>query len=140
MLFGDHVLLPNGRVGTIVFKGLIGEGIKWGIHFPKLEDFEGTYGDLFDSKKTDFEWEPDALLRDPWEGCEQTGWEREDFVGETYIRIHVDKLPVSLERECPVCGMEVELVGLYRDEKPDDVPKFRASCNHIFSQHDWYYK
>ena len=65
---GTIVQLPDGRVGTVVFNGLCGVGIKWGRHDVTEADFEGTYGDLFDPSIDvwDWEWGPDAYLREPW--------------------------------------------------------------------------
>jgi len=82
---GTQVRLPDGRVGTVVFNGLCGVGIKWGLHDPPAEDFRGTYGDISASEKpSDWPWFPDALLRTPWEGCERAGFTAEQCVGETF--------------------------------------------------------
>lgn len=64
---GIHVRLPDGREATTVYNGLDGVGIKFGIHNPKMEDFEGTFGDLpfHDSPPKDFRWKAEAMLRDP---------------------------------------------------------------------------
>ena len=64
MKLGMHLRLPDGRIATAVFNGLTGVGIKWGIHYPKEEDFAGTSGDLFIGKVPDnWPWYPDAMLR-----------------------------------------------------------------------------
>ncbi len=85
---GTHLRLPDGREGTTVFNGLCGVGIKWGLHNPPAEDFKDTYGDLFASTvPDDFEWEADALLRDPWDGCERTGFTADQCVGEKFTII-----------------------------------------------------
>lgn len=62
---GTQVMLPDGRVGTVVFNSLIGVGIKWGYHTPNPDDFVETLN-LFSekSKPADWPWYPDALLRD----------------------------------------------------------------------------
>ena len=80
---GTKVRLPDGRIGTVVFNSLIGVGIKWGIHDPDPEDFVGTAGNTTRGERPPgFEWEPDALLRDPWPGCETYGFTPEQCVGD----------------------------------------------------------
>ena len=82
---GTHVRLPDGRVGTVVYNSLIGVGIKWGIHYPDPADFEGTTGNtVYEEPRPDWPWEPDALLRDPWPGCESYGFPPETCVGEEF--------------------------------------------------------
>jgi len=62
---GTQVKIPDGRVGTVVYNSLIGVGIKWGLHNPKPEDFEGTTGNtVTENAPENWKWEPDALLRD----------------------------------------------------------------------------
>lgn len=71
MKIGTHVRLADGRLGTVVFNGLSGAGIKWGRHHPSPKDFEGTSGDCFapdggsPARAPDWLWTPDAMLRDP---------------------------------------------------------------------------
>lgn len=71
-MFGKVVKLPDGRVGTVVYSGLDGFGIKWGVHDPPESDFEGTFGGVVpcssDCKYTDetWPWAPDAMLRKPY--------------------------------------------------------------------------
>ena len=66
MKLGQLVRLPDGRVGTAVFNGLTGVGIKWGRHKPDPADFEGSAGDCFGkTRPKDWPWYPDAMLRDP---------------------------------------------------------------------------
>ena len=85
MKLGTIIELSDGRVGTVVFNSLIGVGIKWGTHHPKREDFDGTSGNLIKSEiHADWPWEPDALLRDPWPGCEGWGFTPEECVGEKW--------------------------------------------------------
>ena len=86
MKLGTFVRLPDGRVGTVVFSGLVGVGIKWGWHYPNPKDFEGTHGDLFTVEVPPElrQWMPDALLRNPWKGCERSGWTKEQCVGTEY--------------------------------------------------------
>jgi len=65
---GTIVRVPDGRIGTVVFNGLEGVGIKWGGHDVSEADFEGTYGDLFPPTRF-CRWWPDAMpmLRRPYE-------------------------------------------------------------------------
>ena len=86
MKLGTHIELPDGRVGTVVYNSLVGVGIKWGIHYPDPKDFVGTCGNTVggDVAPEGWPWEPDALLRDPWPGCRQNGFEPEDCVGEDF--------------------------------------------------------
>jgi hypothetical protein len=68
---GTIIRLPDGREGTVVFHGLCGYGIKWGRHYPDPSEFDGTNGDLIKlgihgREPEQWEWEPDAYLRDPW--------------------------------------------------------------------------
>ena len=63
---GTFVRVPDGRVGTVVYNSLVGVGIKWGVHYPKREDFIGTDGDtVVENVPLGFKWYPDALLRNP---------------------------------------------------------------------------
>lgn len=66
MKLGTQLRLADGREGTVVYNSLIGVGIKWGLHDPDPEDFVGTDGNTTDltSDDIDFEWEPDAMLRE----------------------------------------------------------------------------
>ncbi len=71
MNLGILVEMSDGRIGTVVFNGLSGVGIKWGVHYPNPKDFEGTSGGVCpQDDRSSFKWEPDALLRDPWPGAE----------------------------------------------------------------------
>lgn len=87
---GTQIRLPDGREATTVFNGLTGIGIKWGLHYPKPEDFKGTAGDFFEfmgvekQMPEDWPWEPDAMLREP-EISEKLGME---CVGEDYEIIY----------------------------------------------------
>jgi len=68
---GTIIQLPDGRIGTTVYHGLDGIGIKWGRHNPPPEDFVGTNGGLFDTDiPEDWPWFPDAMLRDPYPGAD----------------------------------------------------------------------
>ena len=79
---GQHIRLPDGREATTVFNGLIGVGIKWGIHHPREEDFELTDGGCFNRNNVpdDWPWQPDAFLREA-EFAVRLG---EECVGEEY--------------------------------------------------------
>lgn len=69
---GSLVRLPDGRIGTTVYNGLDGIGIKFGRHEPRPEDFKGTSGncvavaDDSPARAVDWPWVPDAMLRDPY--------------------------------------------------------------------------
>ena len=85
---GTHIRFNDGRPATVVFNSLSGVGIKWGFHNPPAEDFKGTTGGLFKADvPDDWPWEPDALLRDPWDGCERSGFTREQCVGTDFTVI-----------------------------------------------------
>ena len=86
MKLGTHVKLKNGRIGTVVYNSLIGVGIKWGLHNPPLEDFDGTNGNTVGAiiVPNKWPWYPDALLRDPWDGCEPYGFSKDECVGEDF--------------------------------------------------------
>lgn len=62
---GTVVRLPDGRVGTVVYHGLDGYGIKWGEHEVTEEELGG--GSVFDNRGPPprYKWLPDAMLRDP---------------------------------------------------------------------------
>jgi len=82
---GTHIKLPDGRTGTVVYNSLVGVGIKWGLHNPNPDDFIGTDGNtVTDGMPDGFEWEPDALLRDPWPRCEQYGFRSDECIGDEY--------------------------------------------------------
>lgn len=72
---GSIVRLPDGRIGTTVYNGVDGIGIKWGRHSPPLEDFEGTSGsavplaDDSPAQRPDWPWMPDVMLREPYPGA-----------------------------------------------------------------------
>ena len=66
MKLGTQLRLADGREGTVVYNSLVGIGIKWGLHEPDPKDFIATDGNTTDhTPDTDFEWEPDAMLREP---------------------------------------------------------------------------
>jgi len=85
MKLGTQIRFADGRLGTMVYNSLIGVGIKWGLHNPNPSDFEGTDGNTVSNGSPDnWEWEPDALLRDPWDGSERYGFTKEQCVGNDY--------------------------------------------------------
>ena len=65
----DQVRLPDGRVGTISYHGLDGDGIIFGLHDIPLEDLEGTTGgvlaDNLPSDHSSRQWHAEAMLRLP---------------------------------------------------------------------------
>ena len=117
MKIGTQVRLPDGRDGTVVFNGLTGVGIKWGLWNPALADFEGTVGDLHligvgsQEKPTDWPWEPDAMLREP----ELTGPLGIECVGEDYEVLR-DGLGVDKEAQRQAADLAGELEGQWARE------------------------
>lgn len=83
---GTQIRLPDGREATVVFNGLSGVGIRWGLLSPRLSDFEGTSGDCFSpaegspASRPYWPWRMAAMLRDP-DMAESLGVE---CVGEEY--------------------------------------------------------
>ena len=78
---GTQIVLPDGREGTVVYNGLDGVGIKWGLHDPDPSDFEGTTGGLIsETLADDWPWAPDAMLRAPY----QYGDPELEYVGGEY--------------------------------------------------------
>ena len=77
------IVRVGDRLGTVVYNGLDGVGIKWGVHHVTESMLAGTYGNLFEATiDTDgWPWRPDAILRSPWDGCERCGWTREQCIG-----------------------------------------------------------
>lgn len=85
MKLGIHIKMGDGRVGTVVYNGLDGVGIKWGRHNPSPNEFIGTSGNTValapDSLAgdPDWSWQPDAMLREPYPGadfpCVGDDWE-----------------------------------------------------------------
>jgi hypothetical protein len=65
----DQIRLPDGRVGTVTYHGLDGDGIKWGLHDVPLEDLEGTCGGVLATNlplnHPSWKWLADAMLRSP---------------------------------------------------------------------------
>mgnify|MGYP005999682713 CR=1 FL=1 len=85
MKLGTQILLPDGQEATVIYSSLVGVGVKFGLHDPKPEDFSATSGGFRDDEPPeDWEWFPDALLRDPWPGCESAGFKAEQCIGEGF--------------------------------------------------------
>jgi hypothetical protein len=65
----DQVRLPDGRVGTVSYHGLDGDGIIFGLHNIPLDDLEGTTGGVLeDNLPQDHpsrNWNAEAMLRLP---------------------------------------------------------------------------
>lgn len=94
MKLGTQIRLPDGREATVVFNSLIGVGIVWGLHDPDPADFEGTNGDTIGDVQVpdDWPWRPEALLREPWDGCEKsTGFSIDQFIGSEYEVIQASR-------------------------------------------------
>lgn len=73
MKAGTIIELPDGRVGTLVYNGLDGKGIKWGRHSVTVEDIEEAAQGanvMFSQAPNDFPWYPDAMLREAYSGCD----------------------------------------------------------------------
>lgn len=79
---GVIVKLPDGRIGTVVYNGLDGVGIKWGEHDITLDDLQGNGGCVQEDVSDDYEWEPDAMLRKPYASAEL------ECVGEDFMIIN----------------------------------------------------
>ena len=86
---GTIVKLSDGRVGTVIYNGLDGVGIKWGKIMLSESDIELIYrGDGNFTKGSgcvseDYQFFPDAMLRDPYPSAIREGI---DCVGEDYVR------------------------------------------------------
>ena len=70
MRAGTIVKLPDGRLGTVVYNGLDGVGIKWGSHVVHQEDIVGSgcalIGVRDQEPPEDYRWWPEAMLRNPY--------------------------------------------------------------------------
>lgn len=76
MKAGTIVQIPDGRVGTVVYNGLDGVGIKWGRHSVTLEQITEA------AKIESLEWEPEAMLRDSYPHAREVGME---CVGDEFV-------------------------------------------------------
>lgn len=66
---GTQIRFTDGREGTVVYNGLDGVGVKWGLHDPDMADFDKA-NPLFGSAPKDFKWFADAMLREPYPGSD----------------------------------------------------------------------
>ena len=66
---GTIVELPDGRRGTVVYHGLDGYGIQWGEIEVDVEAILKGHP-VFDvtAPKEPWEWEAEAMLREPYPG------------------------------------------------------------------------
>jgi len=88
---GTIIQLQDGRIGTTVFNGLIGIGIKWGEHTLPEGILDETSAEFTSNIPEDFEWEPDAILRNPWDGCDRYGFTKEQCVGDNFVVLRKGK-------------------------------------------------
>jgi hypothetical protein len=85
MKLGTQIRFLDGREATVIYNSLIGVGIVWGLHDPDPEDFKNTDGNTVSGGSPDgWQWEPTALLREPWDGCEKYGFTKEQCVGNDF--------------------------------------------------------
>lgn len=71
MKFGTHIVLPDGRKGTVVYHNLDGYGIVW-EHLDFGPDGAWKAARKFNrGHRDDYPEipEPEAMLRDPWPGA-----------------------------------------------------------------------
>ena len=65
---GTHIKLPDGRVGTVIYNGLDGVGIKWGRHELSMQTRElidqGNGNCFTQAPPKGYPWFPDAMLRE----------------------------------------------------------------------------
>lgn len=86
MKLGTQILFADGRTATVIYNGLIGVGIRWGLHDPDPIDFYGTSGNtIAEHVPAEWNWEPEAVLRHPWDGCQRYGFTREQCIGTDYV-------------------------------------------------------
>ena len=78
MKAGTVIRLPDGRYGTVVYKGLDGVGIKWGRHKVTMDDLFGSGGLIYETPPSGYQWKAEAMLRVPYKGAEM------QCVGEEY--------------------------------------------------------
>jgi len=84
---GTIIELPDGRVGTVVYHGLYGYGIKWGQWVVPVERILRLCPLFNEEIPEDMrQWEPEAYLREPGSISEA------DCVGEEFtILAEADK-------------------------------------------------
>lgn len=70
---GTIVRVPDGRIGTVVYNGLDGIGIKWGEHDVTADDISGSGCSLIGIDDgpipPNYEWHPQAMLREPYDNA-----------------------------------------------------------------------
>lgn len=66
MKAGTKIKLPDGRIGTVVYNGIDGIGIKWGEHNIKEIDIHGSGGLINEEIPGDYAYFADAMLRDKY--------------------------------------------------------------------------
>jgi len=69
---GTIIKLPDGRIGTVVYNGLDGVGIKWGKYDITMDDIIGNGNTTHGAEVTpnEYEWFPEAMLRKPYSSAE----------------------------------------------------------------------
>lgn len=82
---GTMVKLPDGRIGTVVYNGLDGVGIKWGEHDVDEKALACGFDQGEDAAPDGYKYFPDAMLREPYGGTEL------ECVGEEYDVIRAPK-------------------------------------------------
>ena len=92
MKAGTWIRLPDGREGTVVYHGLDGYGIKWGLHEVDAAEIERhvclpEIGVVSDAPDDDWPWWTDAMLRDPYPSATL------ECVGEEYKVIAREETP-----------------------------------------------
>ena len=80
---GTIVELKDGRRGTAVYNGLDGVGIKWGEYNITENDIKGDGGMTKQEIPEDYEWKPDAMLREDYPSADLP------CVGEDYEIINL---------------------------------------------------
>ena len=80
---GTIVKMADGRRGTVVYHGLDGYGIKWGVYNITEKDILGHGGLLDEDIPGNYPYTPDAMLRDPF----KYGDKELEYVGEDYTII-----------------------------------------------------
>lgn len=76
MKAGTIIQLSDGRQATVVYNGLEGIGVKWGVHLLTKDDLAAIMGGsgcaevgVEDRVSDEFAWFPDALLREPYKSA-----------------------------------------------------------------------
>ena len=78
MKAGTKIKLKDGRIGTVVYNGLDGVGIKWGEHNITENNIIGSGGLINEEIPPDYEYFAEAMLRESYPGAEL------ECVGEDY--------------------------------------------------------